>query len=194
MKKTLCSLMATLMLLVCFSTNAFASSPSTTNILEQNVILNQGVPIGTHAEEDGILLEDAQVRAASASGLPFSMTAINVSNLITTYSSSGKNFTGGAFDGFAAEGLLIEGEVTHTLGYNVKLGACYYQTSNDTFYSVSPKYFDSGVEDTAWIPKLNGRILNFHNSITYYGHITNHNGVGKVSGDLSFSVSTDPYA
>ena len=179
MKKTVCSLLAVMMLLACTSVSAFAASPATPTDLAEGVVLNLGEPIGTLAEDEGVIFEGGF--AARASGLPFSMT---------TYSSSGKNFNGGAFDGFTGQGLSITGTLTHTLGYTTKVGACYYQSSNDTFYSVDPKYFSSGVNQSGFIPKMNGQYINFHNSITYYGHITNHNGSGSVSGTLNFSVST----
>ncbi len=150
-------------------------------------IVAAGEPIGTLADEDGILIENGMARA---SGLPFTMTAVRVSNLLTTYSSSGKNFTGGAFDAFENEGLLIEGTVTHSLGMNVKVGACYYTATDDTFHTVYPYTFNSGVESSVFIPKSYGKIIYFYNQSTYYGHITNHNGSGTVSGTLNFSVST----
>ncbi|MEG2146648.1 MAG: hypothetical protein RRY06_08470 [Lachnospiraceae bacterium] len=190
MKKTLCSILSVLMLVACTTVSALASTPATSDELYQGLVTNIGVPIGTLAEDEGFLTQDT---ATKATGLPFSMTANGVTGLLTTYSSSGKNFTGGAFDAFKGTGLLIAGTVTHTNGYNVKVGACYYNSSNDTFYSVSPQYFDSGVNNTGWIPKMAGSSMNFNNSMTYYGHITNHNGSGKVSGTLDFSVSTNPF-
>lgn len=153
------------------------------------VILNLGEPIGTLAEDEGVLLKGDF--ATRSSGLPFSMTANGVTGLLTTYSSSGKNFTGGAFDGLTGEGLSITGTLTHTLGYKIKVGACYYNSYNDTFYSVDPQYFNSGEDESGFIPKLDGQYQNFYNSTTYYGHITNYNGSGSVSGTLNFSVSTN---
>lgn len=187
MKKTLSSLLVIAMMVACATSSFAASSPVAVDDIPQDVVTAVGTPIGTHAEEDGYLIES---KASTASGLPFSMRAIGVSGLLTTYSSTGKNFTGGAFDGFANEGLLIDGEVSHTLGYDVKVGACYYKAANDTFYSVSPLYFTSDETDSGFIPKLSGNVLNFSNSITYYGHITNHNSSGEVSGTLNFSVGT----
>jgi len=146
-----------------------------------------GEAIGTPADQDGFLEDDP---SSITRGLPFTMTATSVSNLLTTYSASGKNFTGGAMDAFAKEGLKITGKVTSTLGtsgYDVKCGACYYNSSNDTFYSVAYDYFPSGQNYTYWAEKIN-----FSNSVTYYGHITNNLGSGTVSGSLTFSVSTKP--
>lgn len=189
MKKTFCSILAVMMLLACTSVSAFAASPATSAELTEGLVLNLGEPIGTLAEDEGVIFDSGF--AARATGLPFSMTANKVTGLLTTYSSSGKNFTGGAFDGLTGEGLKIKGTVTHTQGYSIKVGACYYQSSNDTFYSVSPQYFDSGVNDSGFIPKMEGKYLNFNNSMTYYGHITNSAGSGSVSGTLDFSVSTN---
>lgn len=181
MKKRITSLfMAVIMLLVC-TVPASASS---------FIDSERNTPIGTLADEDGILLADTGARA---SGLPFSMRAVNVKNLLTTYSASGKNFTGGAFDVFEGTGLLIKGTLTHSHDTYTKVGACYYMASSDTFYSVSPQYFPSGEEFTAWIPKESGKYLLFFNYETYYGHITNHSNVGTVSGTLNFSVSKDPF-
>ncbi len=190
MKKLFCSMLSVLMLMTCTTFSAMASNP--TNSYEEygDIITTAGVPIGTLSEDEGTLIQDATTRST---GLPFSMTAIGVSGLLTTYSSSGKNFTGGAFDALLGTGLLIEGTVTHTLGYNVKVGACYYSSYNNTFYSVSPQYFNSGVDSTAWIPKMAYGSLVFNNSMTYYGHITNHNGTGTVSGSLNYSVSESPF-
>ena len=185
MKKKFLSLALALLMVAGATINSLA-------FCKEEPTLNLGEPIGTLAESEseGMAAVSA-TQAASSSGLPFSMTAKGVSGLLTTYNSQGKNFTGGAFDGFKSEGLLIKGTVTHTLGYNVKVGACYYVVSEDTFYSVVPQYFRSGVSESAFIPKLAGGYLNFHNMNTYYGHITNYNGAGKVSGTLSFSVSSN---
>lgn len=190
MKRTLSSLLVIAMMLAC-ATSAFAAPPTHPADISQATATVVGEPIGTRAEEDGILLES---RASAANGLPFTMTANGVTNLLTTYASTGKNFTGGVFDGYAGEGLRIVGKITHTLGENAKVGACYYNTTNDTFYTVKTVYFRSGVNnESAFIPKLRSDgYLYFNNSITYYGHITNHTGSGSVSGTLNFSVSTNP--
>lgn len=186
MRKPLCTLLVAMTVLACVTAGASASSPIPSTELDQGVVLNRGVPIGTPADEDGILLEGIGPRS---SGLPFTMTAKGVTGLLTTYSSSGKNFTGGAFDGFNNEGLLIKGTITHTQGKSTKVGACYYQASNNTFYSVDSKQFSSGKSNSLFIPKISGGVLYFNNSMTYYGHITNNSG-GSASGSLDFSVST----
>lgn len=149
----------------------------------------QGEVIGSLADDEGFLHQEPVTRASG--GLPFSMIARNVQNLLTTYSSSGKNFTGGAFDGLKGEGLLIQGTLTHTDGRDIKLGACYYKPSTDEFVSVKICIFASGVQDSAFIPKvLSNGYQYFMNSETYYGHITNTYSSGTVSGTLGFYVST----
>lgn len=184
MKKTIFSIMLVLALIVSLTAGAFAASPES----ENGYIVNQGEPIGTFADQDGI---DVAPNYSRRAGLPFDMTAAAVSNLLTTYS-SGKSFTGGEFDGLTGEGLLIEGTLTHSGGsaYTIKAGACYYRASNDTFYSVSSHYFPSGVADSTFIKKVDGGYINFNNTETYYGYINNHNNVGQVTGTLTFSRAT----
>jgi len=176
-----------LMLIFSVSGGALALEEVSTNEFSAECI-KVGEAIGMPADQDGILIDDP---STITRGLPFTMTATSVSNLLTTYSASGKNFTGGAMDAFAKEGLKITGKVTSSLGtssgYDVKCGACYYNSSNDTFYSVAYDYFPSGKNYTYWAEKLC-----FSNSVTYYGHITNNLGSGTVSGSLTFSVSTKP--
>lgn len=183
MKKPLFSFVLVLALIASLTVCAFADPA------ESEYITNLGEPIGTSAAQDGM---DIAPNYSRSSGLPFTMTATSVSNMLTTYNSSGKNFTGGAFDGLQGEGLLITGKLTHSYGsnYTIKVGACYYQASNDTFYAVSSAYFQSGQSDTTFVPKLEGQYINFNNGQTYYGYIKNHNGVGSVSGELTFSVSS----
>lgn len=178
------------MMMVCVSNAYAATTPEDPISVPQEMATILGEPIGTLADDEGVLIE-SQTRT---SGLPFTMTANQVSGLLTTYH-SGKSFSGGLFDYQKGTGLKIEGTLTHSMRMNVKVGACYYQPDNDTFYSVYPGYFNSGVKGTWWIPKLlpnvSGMLLG--NYTTYYGHITNHNGMGTVSGSLTFSVSTNPY-
>lgn len=185
MKKTIISFALVLALMASLTVCAFATSLES----ESKYITNPGEPIGTLTDQDGI---DVAPNYSMRSGLPFTMSATGVSNMLTTYNSSGKNFTGGAFDGLQGEGLLITGELTHSYGseYTIKVGACYYRASNDTFYAVSSAYFQSGQSDTDFVPKLDGQYINFNNNQTYYGYIKNHNGVGSVSGNLTFSVSS----
>lgn len=141
--------------------------------------------LGKLSEQTGILLEDDE----PSRGLPFTMSALEVYTLLTTYGVSGKSFTGGEFDGFTGEGLQITGTLYHSLGWNMKYGACDYNPNTDTFTSVKNMYSFSGEYIDSFIPKLEGMYLLFSNYITYYGHITNHNHVGYVYGDLTFSKS-----
>lgn len=181
MRKVLSSFFALAMLTSC-TISAFAFDDAY-NSDSQNYVV--GEAIGKHSEEDGFMIDSGDTKA---NGLPFSMTAKSVSNLLTTYSSSGKNFTGGVFD--TSDGLLVEGKLTHTSGngINIKVGACYYKSIDNTFYSVYPLYFESGKSQEGWIPKL----PYFSNSMTYYGYMKNTSGIGKISGTLNFSVSKDP--
>lgn len=185
MRKTLFSIMLVMALLASLSVSAFALSPES----ESGYITNLGEPIGTSADQDGI---DVAPNYSRSTGLPFTMTATSVSNMLTTYNSPGKNFTGGAFDALQGEGLRIEGTLTHSFGseYTIKVGACYYRASNDTFYAVSSAYFKSDVNESTFVPKASGQYINFNNGETYYGYITNHNNQGYVSGSLTFSVAT----
>lgn len=192
MKKLLCSAIVVATILACM-TSAFASAPLDMEVPSEDIVLVKGTPIGSPKDEDGVLLEDSSYETRATGGLPFTMRANGVTNLLTTYNSTGKSFTGGAFDAFESTGLMIKGTVTSTLGHDVKVGACYYNPSNDTFYSVHPGYFESGVESEHWTPKLSGKNFYFSNYETYYGHITNHNGTGSVSGTLEFSVAKRPW-
>lgn len=175
------------------SINAYAVEPVNSNCeAEDAFILVKGEPIGSLADDEGYSSQNAETRAAAATGLPFSMTATHVTQLLTTRESN-KSFTGGAFDALDDEGLLITGVLNQSVGNTVKAGACYYEAIDDTYYSVMPLYFESGQSIEAWIPKMSGRVMYFGNSTTYYGHITNYSGTGYVSGNLNFSVSTSPW-
>lgn len=190
MKRTFSILLAIAMMMVCMTSAYAATTPEDPINAPQGMTAVVGEPIGTLADDEGEALFDIQT--TSSSGLPFTMYANNAVGLLTTYH-SGKSFSGGLFDYQKGTGLKIEGTLTHSYGYNVKVGACYYRAYEDTFYSVYPGYFDSDVKDTFWIPKVQGGAMLLGNQETYYGHITNHNGVGTVSGSLTFSVSTCPY-
>lgn len=175
------------------SINAYAMAPTSTNTeAEDTFILVRGEPIGSLEDDEGFSSQNVETRTTATTGLPFSMTATGVHELLTT-KSSGKSFTGGAFDALVGEGLLMTGSLTHTEGRSVKAGACYYEASNDTFSTVKPLYFDSGESIEAWIPKISGHVMYFGNSTTYYGHVTNAAGSGTISGNLHFSVSTSPW-
>ena len=137
MKKFLTILMAFALLLAVIS-NTMAYSEKENTSEEPPV---HGYPIGTKSEQDGTLIDDGE----SNRGLPFSMTATGVQHFLTTdYENSTKHFTGGAFDGYVGEGLLITGSLTHTGGSVVRFGACYYNPSNDTYYTVQPMIAYSG--------------------------------------------------
>ena len=183
MKKFLTILMAFALLLAVIS-NTMAYSEKENTSEEPPV---HGYPIGTKSEQDGTLIDDGE----SNRGLPFSMTATGVQHFLTTdYENSTKHFTVGAFDGYVGEGLLITGSLTHTGGSVVRFGACYYNPSNDTYYTVQPMIAYSGSSISRFISKMNGMDFNFFNNTTYYGHVTNIAGFGSVSGYLDFSVST----
>ncbi len=185
MKKTIIFvLLVTLML----SQFAFAVSDSADEDSDSINSETNELYLGKLSEQTGILLEDDE----PSRGLPFTMSALEVYTLLTTWGVTGKNFTGGEFDGFTGEGLLITGKLYHSLGWNMKYGACDYNANTGVFTSVKDLYSFSGQDIESFIPKLDGMTLLFSNYITYYGHITNHNQVGYVSGDLTFSKSTAP--
>lgn len=143
--------------------------------------------IGGLKDQDGILLDDPVLPASVNSTYLFQMTATNVSSLLTTYYAPDKSFTGSCMDAYASEGLRIEGRVTSSTGTgSIKVGACYYKESTDSFVSVAYSYFTSGSNQSEWWPKTGY----FNNSMTYYGHITNNLGTGTVSGSLTYSVDT----
>jgi len=181
MKKMIVMILAVALILTNL-TGVFSASADDGNDTE--TVCTKGFPIGSMEDQDGYLIEDDE----PTRGLPFTMSARKVYNLLTTYGVSGKSFTGGAFDGLAGEGLLIEGTLSNSVGGNIRYGACSYDVYDDTFYTVLPLTIASGEPIEAFIPKQ----WYFSNSITYYGHVTNYTGVGYAYGDLSFSVSTDP--
>ncbi|NLV87450.1 MAG: hypothetical protein GX025_09605 [Clostridiales bacterium] len=169
------------------STGALAQGEniSIINVNPNNIVLF-GEVIGKLSVQDGVLLPDAP--AVLRAGSLFSMTATKVSNLLTTYGVNGKSFTGSVIDGLAGEGLKITGTgMTSTGAGTIKVGACYYQASNDTFISICSYNFVSGVQGEMWRSKAY-----FNNSMTYYGHVTNNNGSGTVAGTFNFSVATKP--
>jgi len=193
MKRMFSILLAIAMMMACMTSAYASTTPEDPINASREMTAVVGEPIGTLADDEGEVLFDIQT--TTSSGLPFTMYANKAVGLLTTYH-SGKSFTGGSFNGLTGQGLKIEGTLTHSMGLNMKIGACYYQADNDTFYSVYPGYFDSGVKSTHWIPKLMGGIggtLLLVNQITYYGHITNHNGMGNITGSLTFTVSTCPW-
>lgn len=191
MKKFICCFLSVMLLMGC-SVFTFAVSDNQESVWnEDDYTLVKGEPIGTPADEDGVLIENHtnSVAGAASRGLPFSMTGSGVTTLLTTRFSTGKNFTGGAFDAYNNEGLKITGRLTHTQGLSSKGGACYLDSSN-VYQTVKTIYFASQVQRSAFIPKLENGNINFSNYFTYYGHITNYQGTGSVSGTLSFSKAT----
>lgn len=194
MKKLLSCLLA-LACVLSMSVPAFAaeSDIEIIDVNPENIVLVEDV-IGSLNDQDGILLDDEPTAAPRKVGFLFTMTATKVYELLTTYGAN-KNFTGGCMDGLKGEGLLITGTVTNHQpnvvegAATVKVGACYYQPSTNTFVSVAHDYFPSGTAWSYWAPKMY-----FSNQMTYYGHITNNFGVSYVSGSLTFSVSTNPEA
>lgn len=183
------------LLITCLTSISAFATDNRISIIEINPedIVQPEEVIGCLADQDGFLMNDSaeMITTPKWAGTLFSMTAVSVSNLLTTYGVPGKSFTGGAMDGLTGEGLKITGKVTSTAGtgtsYSIKVGACYYNASSDTFISVANKMFPSGTSTYGWWSKLN----RFFNSQTYYGHITNTAG-GIVSGTLTYSVSTQP--
>lgn len=187
--KKIVALAVALTLALSSITGAFATYDGGSILdVDSSNIVSAGEVIGTLSDQDGFLLPDAP--ATRSLGALFSMTAVRVSNLLTTYQVNGKSFTGGNMDAFAGEGLKISGTGTTSTGTgNIKVGACYYQSYNDTFVSVCSYPFTPGTSGEKWWPKTT-----FSNSITYYGHVTNPNGTGTVAGTFNFAVTTDPNA
>jgi len=149
LKKILCPVMATMMLLSCTAgASASAADGSAKPDDEAEGIVYE--VLGGIEDQDGILVDDMQSRA---DGLPFTMTAKRVTSLLTTYSSSGKSFTGKDLD--ANEGVLVEGTLTNTAGNDIKAGVCDYDDENDRFNAVYPHIFPSDEEDSTFIPKMN---------------------------------------
>lgn len=154
--------------------------------------------IGSPNMQTGELVEDSAVAPCAVGDVLFSMTANHVTQLLTTYNSAGKYFTGGQLDW--DEAIKITGTVTSSLGtadhHLVKVGVCYYDASTDTFVSVDgPYYFQSGREDTVTIDKFRDgyiNLQNFYNQERYYGHITNWMQGGYVYGTLTFSIAMNP--
>ena len=154
--------------------------------------------IGSPDMQTGELVEESAAAPRAVGDTLFSMTATRVTQLLTTYNSAGKYFTGGNLDW--DEGVRISGTVTSSLGtggsYKVKVGACYYDPSTDTFVSVDgPYYFTSGEYRSIVISKFPGgyiNLQNFYNQEKYYGHITNWMQGGYVSGNLTFSIAKNP--
>ena len=182
--KKLAMLFVLLVILASFSATFATSGENNNDDYTTDTI---GYPIGTLEDQDGYLIADDN----PTRGLPFSMSAQAVYNFLTTYQVNNKYFTGGAFDGFAGEGLLIEGSLTNSYGYNIRYGACYYNANNDTFYTVKQLTSPSGEPINTFIPKLTSlQNQYFYNQTTYYGHITNYSGYGYATGELEFSVST----
>ncbi len=151
--------------------------------------------IGTPDMQTGELNDKLLVAPLAVSDILFSMTAERVTQLLTTYNSPGKYFTGGELDW--DEGVRIAGTVTSSLGtaphHKVKVGVCYYDAATDTFVSVDgPNYFQSGKFSSIVIEKFpDGQLSrpNFYNQEKYYGHITNWMQGGYVYGTLTFSIA-----
>ncbi len=190
MKKKIMAMLFVVATMCSFVVPAFAAQNIDSAELEEGLIPVQGEPIGTLEDDEG-MLPNGENSTFAAGSLPFSTTA-NALTGMKTSRGEGNSFTGGAFDAYAQQGLLVKGRLTHTQGKAIKVGACYYDSNTMTYYSVKPLYFSSQVEGRGWIPKLDGSYLNFNNSRTYYGHITNYQGSGSVSGTLNFSVSQKP--
>ena len=167
-------------------------------ILEESSISVGEIPgliLGTIEDQDGILLDDDRivsvdaVRNSSSSTHLFSMTAAGVTGLLTTHGVNGKSFTGGVMDGAISEGLLIEGTLTQTNRLATRVGACYLDQHTANFVSVVNTTFSSGTFSQGWWVKTT---VNFPNTRTHFGHITNTGNAGSVSGTLDFYVSKKP--
>lgn len=197
-RKMLCLILACLMMLT-MSVTAFAAEEDI-SVIEVNpdTLVYFEEVIGSPDMQTGELVDDSAVAPCAVGDTLFSMTATRVTQLLTTYNSTGKYFTGGNLDW--DEGVKISGTVTSSLGtggsYKVKVGACYYDASTDTFVSVDgPYYFTSGEYDSVIISKFPGgyiNLQNFYNQEKYYGHITNWMEGGYVYGSLTFSIAQNP--
>ena len=119
----------------------------------------------------------------------FDMRANRVTGLLTTHGVNGKSFTGGVMDGAKSEGLLIECTLTQTNRLATRVCACYLDQWTGNFVSVANTTFPSGTFSRGWWVKT---LVNFPNTRTHFGHITNTGNPGSVSGTLDFYVSTRP--
>ena len=199
--KTVCTLFLALALVSSFSLTAFAAEEDLTIIeLDPNDVVYVEEVIGTPEGQTGVLLEDAPKNTRAADKELFSMTATRVTELLTTYNSTGKYFLGN--DVNYKQAIKIEGKVSMSMGegeqYNVKVGVCYYDASTNTFVSVGYSYFDSGVEDVTYIEQYRNGVISqyktFLNYERYYGHITNRYTGGYAYGTLTFYLVDNPYA
>lgn len=138
--------------------------------------------LGTVSEQTGVLLDEGEPNR----GLPFSMTANAVYTLLTTEQSPGKYFTGADISYLNGEGVHITGTLYHSFGGPVKYGVCYLGADGNTFYSVRYLTIPSGTEINKTLYKYDQEGPVFYNEMTYYGHVTNHNGTGYVHGELYF--------
>lgn len=186
MKKSIAALVLTVAMLLSLCVTAFASEP----------IVNDS--IGSVDSQTGILLNDLDP-FGSASILAtdrhlFSMSAVGVTDLLTTYGVSGKHFT---YSDIRTGTICYYGTLT-AANYGsgnkpstIKAGVCYLDTQTNLFVSPSGcyGYFTEGTFCRKYISQSalsSGR--------TYYGFIKHQSSsgvpnAGSVSGSLAFCDS-----
>lgn len=114
------------------------------------------------------------VSGARISGLPFTMTAANVTSFLTS-SVSGKGFVPSSYSGRT---IRVTGTLYHSVsGGNIRSGICYYNASSGTYI---PGVYQNTV--SGGYISMSKAASGLVQSATYYGYIRNDQGSGSVNG------------
>lgn len=120
------------------------------------------------------------VSGARISGLPFTMTAANVTSFLTS-SVSNKGFGPSSYSGRT---ISVTGRLTHSIsGGSIRSGICYYNASQGVY--VPGVYRNTTSGQNISMSVYAGNLVQ---GATYYGYIRNDAGGGAVNGG-SITVS-----
>lgn len=122
------------------------------------------------------------VTGTRISGLPFTMTAANVTSFLSS-SVSGKGFVPGDYSGRT---IRVNGLLNHSVALgNIRSGICYYSSAQDMY--IPGLYTNTLSGQGINISKPASSLISGN---TYYGYIRNDAGSGAVnSGSITVSAT-----
>lgn len=127
--------------------------------------------------------EAGYVSGTRITGLPFTMSASNVTTLLSTQN-YGKAFYPKDYVEPGAS-VLASGNFTHSLGYDIKAGICYYDASTG-LYVPAARAAQIVAQNKQFY--LDESFYDLRQTTAYYGYVKNIAGSGAVNGG-SMTVS-----
>lgn len=121
--------------------------------------------------------EAGYVTGTRITGLPFTMSASNVTAMLTT-----KNYGKAFYPKDYAEpdaSVLASGSFTHSLCYRIKAGICYYDGSTGSYV---PAARAAQIVDQGKQFYLDESFYDLLQTTAYYGYVKNVAGIGAVNG------------